>query len=148
MEITEKTLEKNKVFSKIKSLGLESDEFLIIGSGIMFALGIRSLDDIHDIDIIVNEKGWEKVKNLSKVYTNEIGEKHLYLFGKKIEIWNAKNSPKYDFNDLYKRAYFVGKYPFLSPEDTIRYKRSMGRRKDFRHIQMIEKYIVEINPLY
>ena len=66
MVVTESELENNEVFSKIKALKLEPDEFLIIGSGIMFALGIRSLDDIHDIDIIVNEKGWEKVKNLSK----------------------------------------------------------------------------------
>lgn len=119
MVVTESELENNEVFSKIKALKLEPDEFLIIGSGIMFALGIRSLDDIHDIDIIVNEKGWEKVKNLSKVYT------------------------KYDFNDLHKRAYFVGKYPFLSPEDTIRYKKRMRRKKDFKHIQMIEKYLAK-----
>ncbi|HOV29861.1 MAG TPA: hypothetical protein PLD77_02200 [Candidatus Dojkabacteria bacterium] len=143
MVVTESELENNEVFSKIKALKLEPDEFLIIGSGIMFALGIRSLDDIHDIDIIVNEKGWEKVKNLSKVYTNELGEKHLYLLGKRIEVWDTKNSPKYDFNDLHKRAYFVGKYPFLSPEDTIRYKKRMRRKKDFKHIQMIEKYLAK-----
>jgi len=143
MVVTESELENNEVFSKIKALKLEPDEFLIIGSGIMFALGIRSLDDIHDIDIIVNEKGWEKVKNLSKVYTNELGEKHLYLLGKRIEVWDTKNSTKYDFNDLHKRAYFVGKYPFLSPEDTIRYKKRMRRKKDFKHIQMIEKYLAK-----
>jgi len=85
MKITEQELEKSPVFLKIKELGLKADEFLIIGSGIMFALGIRDVKDIHDIDIIVNDKGWEKVKNLSKVYINEIGEKHLYLLGKKIE---------------------------------------------------------------
>jgi len=141
MKITEQELEKSPVFLKIKELGLKPEEFLIIGSGIMFALGIRDVKDIHDIDIIVNDKGWEKVKNLSKVYINKIGEKHLYLLGKKIEIWDTHNSPKYNFKDLHKRAYFVGKYPFLSPKDTIRYKKNMGRKKDAKHIQMIEEYL-------
>ena len=58
-------LQKHELFQKLETLNLDPKDYIIMGSGVMFALGIRPLKDLDDIDIWVNKKGWKQVRNLA-----------------------------------------------------------------------------------
>jgi hypothetical protein len=140
--LTEQDLKQNDFFKLLDSLKLQSKEYLIMGSGVMFALGIRPLEDLDDIDLLVSKSGWEKVKNLSKnIYDKEWDCKHLYLFDDKIEIYNGWGPYEHDFEALMSRSYRIGKYSFQSINDLLKWKTAMGREKDQKHIQMINEYL-------
>jgi hypothetical protein len=88
--VAEIDLESSPTFSKLDSLGLSPDEYVIMGSGIMFALGIRPLAELGDIDVYVTLSGWEKVRGLAEIIHDAEWEcDYLYLFGKQIEVYNG-----------------------------------------------------------
>ena len=140
--LTEKELLKNNVFKRISYLPLDSDDYIIMGSGVMFALGLKKLDEIRDIDLLVTNKGWEKVKNLTKNYHNKtLNYSHLYLFNKRIEIFNAWIPGDYIPEELIKNAIKIGQFNFASIEDTIRWKKQLHRDKDIKDIDMLLHYL-------
>lgn len=140
--LTEKELLKNNVFKRISYLPLDSDDYIIMGSGVMFALGLKKLDDIRDIDLLVTNNGWEKVKNLAKNYHNKaLNFSHLYLLNKKIEIFNAWIPGNYIPEELIKNAIKIGQFNFASIEDTIRWKKQLHRDKDIKDIDMLLHYL-------
>jgi len=139
-------IKNNSVFNKLDSLGLSFDEYVIMGSGIMFALGIRSLDELDDIDIYVTSSGWKKVKGLSEViHDEEWNCDHIYLFDKQIEVYNGWGPSIYDINELIKNAFKIGNYNFASIEDVIKWKKELARDKDFKHIQQIMDFLKNNN---
>lgn len=144
--IDNKALIENYLFKNLLSLNLSSDEYVIFGSGVMFALGIRPLDELDDIDILVNKNGWSKVKDLSKVIHDETWHcDHIYLFDEKIEVYNGWGPGRYDPNEIIKNAILIGDIPFASIEDVVRWKKELARNKDYKHVAMIISYL-ENNP--
>lgn len=139
-------IKNNSVFNKLDSLGLSFDEYVIMGSGIMFALGIHSLDELDEIDIYVTPSGWEKVKGLSKIiHYEEWNCDHIYLFDKQIEVYNGWGPSIYDVDELLKSAFRIGNYNFASIEDVIKWKKELARDKDFKHIQQIMDFLKNNN---
>jgi len=113
-----------------------------MGSGIMFALGIRKLTDLDDIDILVTESGWEKVKSLAEIHhDDEWNCDHLYLFDEKIDIYNGWGPSKYIPENLIAESFKIGRYNFASLEDVIKWKKELGRDKDYKHIAMIMSFL-------
>jgi ASC-1-like (ASCH) protein len=144
--LTQNDLKNNIVFNKLDSLGLSFSEYVIMGSGIMFALGIRSLDELDDIDIYVTPSGWEKVQGLSEViHDEEWNCDHIYLFDNQVEVYNGWGPSFYDIKELINNSYKVGNYNFASIEDVIKWKKELARDKDFKHIQQITDYLKK-NP--
>ena len=149
--LNENDLKKNKISQLLDSLGLSSDEYLIMGSGIMFALGIRSIEELDDLDLYVTNNAFEKVKKLGEVqYDEEWDCNYVFLFNKKIEVWNGWG-PKissqtgekvnYSLAKLHNRALYIGKYPFENILDVLEWKKVRGKEKDLKHIEMINKYL-------
>ena len=140
--ITEKDLNNNPIFKNFNTLSLQPDEYVIMGSGIMFALGIRDLSTLDDIDLLVTKKGWDKVKDLSDTkHNDDWGCNYVQLFDKTVEAFDLWGPGEYNIDEIIKNAFKVGKYNFASPETIIRWKKEMGRDKDFGHIKLIEDYL-------
>lgn len=140
--LTEQELQNNDLFRKLDSLDLDPSQYVIMGSGIMFALGIRKLTDLDDIDILVTESGWEKVKSLAEIHhDDEWNCDHLYLFDEKIEIYNGWGPSKYIPENLIAESFKIGRYNFASLEDVIKWKKELGRDKDYKHIAMIMSFL-------
>ena len=140
--VTKKDLMKNELFKKLFSLNLSIDEYVIFGSGVMFAIGARALSELDDLDIFVNEDGWNKVKNLSTIIHDDGWDcEHIYLFDKRFEIYNGWGPGEYDIEDMVENALRIGDIPFASIEDVIRWKKELGRAKDLKHIDMIESHL-------
>lgn len=132
----------NVLFQELKKLNLHEDEYIIFGSGIMFALGLRPLEDLNDIDLFVTTNGWSKVKNLATIQKAESWKcSHVQLANDRIDIYNGWGPGSYNITELIKNSVKISGFNFASPEDTIRWKKEMGREKDLKHIKMITDYL-------
>lgn len=137
-------LSNHKIFQKLSELGLEKDEYVIFGSGVMFALGIRQLEDLDDIDLVVSSKGWEKVKNMAEIeVAKDWGCEFIQLDNGEIEIYSDWGPGKYDITKLIESSLQVSGFNFANTTDTIRWKKEMGREKDLKHIQMIQDFLAK-----
>lgn len=134
-----------KAYQKLDSLNLNTSDYLIMGTGIMFALGIRDISDFTDIDLFVNENGWNKVKN---IFENKYNSKwkcyYIDIFDGLISIYNEWRPEKYDFYKLFEKSILINGYHYMSLEDVIDWKQKMNRDKDKIHIEMIKNYLNKI----
>lgn len=126
------------IFERVKNLHLPLGEYVVIGAGILEALGIR---DTRDVDVIVIPELFEKLRE-SKVYKEEMRWDKLFLFADNIDIGSKLDWENYSttIEEAVKTATIIDGVPFLSLEETIKFKKAMGREKDFNDIDLIEKY--------
>lgn len=137
-------LSSHPLITYLQSLDVSRDDFAIFGSGPMFAVGIRPIDELDDIDIIANEKAWVQFQNYGDVVVDETkdwGQEKIYLQDGQIEIFNDWGPSAYDVNDLINNSMVVDNLRFIQLETVIVWKKEMGREKDLRHIEMIQKYL-------
>jgi len=138
-------LKNNSIFKKLDSLNLNPDEYIIMGSGIMYALGIRDMEEINDIDILVSENEWEKVKNKGKLKYSKADDSPVISFmDDKLCIyikWIPSEYTEYTFSKCSKRKQLIQGYPFQTIGDLLEWKIKMGREKDNKHVVAIEKYL-------
>lgn len=145
--LTKQRFLTHKAFQLLNDLPLETGEYAIVGSGIMFALGIRKLETLDDLDLLVTGPAWQKVKYMAPVIHDEKWAcDHLSLYKELIEIWNGwgnmeGTNESYKPELIIKNAATIGSFPFMSLEDSIRWKTEMGREKDKQHLAMIEEYL-------
>jgi hypothetical protein len=127
------------IIQHVKQLDFPENEYVVVGSGILDALGIRKN---HDIDFLVSQELFEKLKH-SATFTSEIRHGKLFLVKENIEI-----SPTLCWGDyspslkhLQKTAHIIDGVPFMSLHELIKLKKSMRRAKDFQDILLIENYL-------
>lgn len=110
----------------------------------MFAVGIRDLATLNDLDLFVSASGWEKVKHLAPViHDTKWNCEHIYLFDELIEIYNGWGPSHYDFQELLGRAFNVGKFNFMSFKDVIHWKTERNMEKDKGHLELIHRFLAE-----
>ncbi len=135
-------MKNNKIFLLLQSLPLELGEYAIFGSGIMFALGIRPLSDLHDLDIIVSKSGWEKVKGLGSPYYEPVWKCNwLKLFEEQVEVSDGWGPGEWNTENIISTSTVIGGFPFVNLENVVKWKRIMGREKDIEHIKMIKAHL-------
>ena len=127
------------IFERVKNLHFPVGEYVVIGAGILEALGIRNT---NDIDIIVAPEFFEKLREY-KIYKEEIRWGKIFLIGKDIEIGTKLDWENYKTttDQAIRTATIVNGIPFLNLEETIKFKKAMGRKKDFKDIELIESYL-------
>ena len=108
---------------KIAELNLQAGSYIVVGSGILGALGIR---ESNDIDLVVTNEmydfigtlGWEK---------GSWGDDIVYQQGV-FDIgndWYGKSTA-----DLLKDAQVVDGVPYLNLKDVYEWKKQRGQEKD------------------
>ncbi|OGZ63868.1 MAG: hypothetical protein A3A98_01100 [Candidatus Staskawiczbacteria bacterium RIFCSPLOWO2_01_FULL_40_39] len=127
------------IFERVKKLNFPLGEYVVIGAGILEAIGIRNT---HDVDIIVAPQLFEKLRE-SKIYKEEIKWGKIFLIGDEIEIGTKLDWENYSttIEEAINTAAIINGVPFLNLEETIKFKRAMGRKKDFKDIELIESYL-------
>lgn len=123
------------IFDKINELHLPKDAYIVVGGGILVALGLLEWDE--DIDICVTpeifaryqSKGWQQEEWAGKPVLKD----DVYDIGIGFGNWSLK--------DLQVDAMTINGTPFMSIEKLLQWKREMGRPKDLRHIELIERYL-------
>jgi hypothetical protein len=127
------------IIQKIKELNLPNDQYIVIGSGTMSALGIR---EANDIDMSVTEELFDKLKK-----TGEWEEFEKYgrpfLIKDVFDINKSLGWEKYSttVEEVNKSALFIEGIPFMNLDELIKFKDAMGREKDLKDIALIKEYI-------
>lgn len=130
--------------AEIEAIGLNADTSVVIGAGILEALGIRKCTDI---DLVVSERTFSDLFATNKF---ELGEN----FGVKVlrndifdirTIWGVLGKP-YDLEELKKESVLIDDVRYINLDFSLKVKESWikndkaPRQKDFRDIELIKKY--------
>lgn len=130
------------IFEKVEKINIPKEEFVVLGSGILEALGIR---EAEDIDLLVKPELFEKLKNNGWKY--EIIE----IEGKPRDMLSKDNTQVFkDFwwgNDTLSpeegiaRAQNINGVNFISLQTLLEYKKTATREKDVKDVLLIEEYL-------
>jgi len=123
-----------KQLAELKKLNLPNDKYAVFGSG---PLAIRGIRNSKDIDIIVKLDLWNK---LIKRYPQENDKLIRIGF---IEIYKNWLPWFEDVNLLIDDADIFERIRFVKLKYVLAWKKSFGREKDKKDIQLIEKNIDE-----
>lgn len=131
------------LFAEIRKLNFPAGHFLVAGSAIMAAKGIRPA---YDLDIIVTQElfdickasGWE-LKPWTR--TGKVGKPWLQKGIADLMLELGFDEEVMTATDLMKEGEIIDGIHFLSLEQLMKYKREYGRPKDFEDIALIENFL-------
>jgi hypothetical protein len=133
------------IFVEVKKLNFPSDQFMVVGSGIMAAKGIR---DVHDLDIVVSQElfdacklaGWE-LKQWTR--PGRPGKEWLKKDNVDLMVEIQSKDEDYNLQNLKEDGELINGIWFLSIEQLIKFKKDYGRPKDFDDIVAMENYLAK-----
>jgi hypothetical protein len=137
-------MNKSNFIKAVKELKLRSEDYVVIGSGIMVALEIREADDV---DIVVSQSVFERIlanKDWSRKILDDgstVLIKDYYEISLDRETQNAHPSLKELKND----QALVDGVPFISLNRVMELKSKRGLKKDIKDISLIKDYAKGIN---
>lgn len=126
------------IIKKAKELNFLDGEYVIIGSGLLAALGLR---EASDVDVAITPKLLKKLQATGN-WKEEIKWNKLFLVGEGVDVITQLNWEDYSTTteEAIRTATIIDGVPFLNIEETIKFKKALGREKDFRDIELLKKY--------
>src|SRR5687767_9385866 len=128
------------IFEKINDLNLPKDGYVIVGGGILVALGLLEWDE--DVDICVAPDVYNRLKSngwREEKWADIPVLKHdVYDVGTRFGAWSVQ--------DLLTDAMMINGIPFMNVEKLLQWKQEMGRPKDLKHVELIEHYLQDHKP--
>lgn len=123
------------IVEKVKALTLPKGDYVVIGSGLLDALGLRSS---RDLDLAVSHTLYNQ---LLKSGTYQEVERHgvKYLEAGDVEIWQQWMAD-YPFERLLQTAYEHEGVVFAHPDVIIDHKTQRGLPKDKEDIRLLKEY--------
>ncbi len=127
------------IIEKIKELNFAPGKYVVVGSGTLEALGIRQA---RDIDIAVLP---ELLAQLRATGEWEEEDRHGKIFLKKenIDIISQLSWPEYTTTteEALASSVVIDGINFMNLNELKKFKRALGREKDFVDIELIDKYL-------
>jgi hypothetical protein len=126
------------ITEQVKKLHLPIGQYVVIGSGILDALGIRPA---HDIDIAVTPKLF-KTLQISDEWEREERYGKIFLKKDNLDINPQLSWSEYPTTteDAIASALIINGIPFMNLEELKKFKSALGREKDKIDIALIETY--------
>ena len=125
------------IFQHVRNLGLADGQYVVVGGGLLVALGLLEWDG--DVDICISQEQFDIFKSQGWQQEEWKGKpvlKHgIYDVGIGFGDWNLE--------DLQADALVLQGIPFISPQKLIAWKQAMGRPKDANHVALLQKYLEE-----
>lgn len=121
------------ISDEIRNLNLQDGDYIVVGSGILGALGIR---ESRDIDLIVSKSLFDDFKNQGwdedswpdqPTLTNGLFELGVHWYGKEVD-------------ELLENAQYIDDIPYLNLDDVYDWKKRLGREKDLKDLVLIDEY--------
>jgi hypothetical protein len=119
---------------EIGQLHFPKDSFMVVGSGILNALHIRTS---NDIDMIISKELFHLLKNRSWKLA-ERADGTIKITYKQFECmtdWYGKT-----LEVMLKDAIYIDGVPYMSLDDVYEWKQHLGRPKDITDLQLIKNY--------
>ena len=136
-QLANQTPEAMPLQLRLAKLGLNPDNSIIVASGIMEALGIRSM---NDIDTIVTPTAYECLRQ-TNYFTEKQAHGHPMLEDDLFEIgttWIGQ-----DLNELSRRSIIIEGVRYINLEFLIEVKKKWSRPKDLDDLRLIEAYLTD-----
>lgn len=121
------------LLNKLKNLNMPIDQYVIFGSGPM---AIRDLRDCSDIDILVTDELWNKLKQKYRVIEN-----YKIIIDDDIEIFSHWKPWLENKNEIIDNSEIIDNLPFVSLKYLLQWKKLMNRPKDNKDIKIIYEYL-------
>jgi len=127
------------IFKKLTELNLPLGEYVVVGSGLLAALGLR---EAVDLDVAVSQALFKKLLAKGNLKP-ETKYGRLFLVGEDLGVISRLNWDDYqtDVHEAIRTAMIIKGFPFLNINETIKFKRALGREKDRQDIDRLEKYL-------
>ncbi len=140
MEVVD--IKVSEIIQKIfKMFDLRSEQCIIIGSAILYELGILN-DIIRDIDIVIDPISWEKLSQDHKVINVRYGKSVIVKIETiEVEFLNCVGPPEFLFTT--KEWVVSNGVRFITLENLITFYRLLDRPKDHIRIKLIENYLLQ-----
>ncbi|MEI6973018.1 MAG: DUF1810 domain-containing protein, partial [bacterium] len=130
------------IITEIEKLDLPAKEYVVLGSGILGALGIR---DIADVDLLVSPSLFDELRERGWAHSTLDYEgivRHKLTFGIAeafADFWYGDQHP--DPATLIAKAEMIKGFPFLPLAELLKIKRVLNRPKDQLDITLIGTYL-------
>ena len=129
---------------RAKNIGVPTDQFVVIGGGLLDVLGIRAA---QDVDAVLSRQAFDSLLDndewtLGDSPTGQFLAKDGYELWRD---WSSDGSDHPDFDDLLPSTVMIEGVRYVTPEYLIARKRQMGRDKDFEDIRKLESYLEDHN---
>lgn len=134
------------IYKEIDQLDLPTGEYVVLGSGILGALGIRA---IADVDLLVTPRLFSQLRGRGWVYStldygSQLREKLTFGEAEAFQdFWYGDQKP--DPAQLIANAELIKSVPFLPLAELLKIKHVLGRPKDQSDITLIENYLARHN---
>jgi len=122
------------VFERCEELNLPPSEFIVEGSGVLDALGIR---ESRDLDVVVQQSTFEKLQRRGLVQKTK--DDDPYLASGEIEVWLSFAGKGFD--ELMDETVQIRGYNFSSLDLIKKWKQQRRLEKDKRDLILIERYL-------
>ena len=126
------------IIEKVKALGLPVGEYVVIGSGLLDAWGLRQS---RDIDFVVSDPLFEELRSSGKYSVEEKNDGEVLVSGD-VEIWTGWKSDA-GFDTLSQSAVKVDGVRFAHPDIIIKRKTERGSEKDLNDIRLLKEYLAK-----
>ena len=134
------------IFEELEKLSFPKDQFTVLGSGVLGALGIR---EIGDVDLLIKPELFEKLKQNGWDYqVIEIEGRPRDMISKGLveaykDFWWEGGA--FGPEEGIKRAENINGINFIPLKTLLEVKKAMGREKDIQDVVLIEEYLKNNN---
>lgn len=126
------------IVERFLALGLPADQCVVIGSGVLDALGLRSSGDI---DLVVTTQLFRELQQ-SGTWQSEQRHGETVLLKGDAEAWLSWGSEgEPNFSILQADGVTINGVTFAHPQFVLGQKRETGRQKDINDVQLLEEYL-------
>ncbi|MFZ1361089.1 MAG: hypothetical protein WAS27_03650 [Candidatus Saccharimonadales bacterium] len=128
------------IIERIRLLEFPRKEYVVIGSGLLDALGLRAS---RDIDLVVGDQLFQTVRISGRYH---LSEKHgeEVLERDDVEIWRSWGAgDELRFEALFAGGVTIDGIRFCHPSVIMRRKQQRGGAKDMRDIELLQRYMRE-----
>jgi hypothetical protein len=150
LKLFNKTKNSNNIFEKLEKLGINKNDCIVLGSGILNAKNIRQS---KDVDLLVGEEIFEKLKQDNswnfevKLTKNGINREALKKDGYDIkkDFWISNEDSElisdFDLFEKYIETEKINGWTFVSLKTILSAKSQQKREKDLEDCKLIKEYL-------
>jgi hypothetical protein len=138
------TVLNHPLIRRLRSIDLDSDEYVVFGSGPMLAHGL--VQTVKDLDVVARGSALQVARAIGRPGFGAVDSAPLWsLFDGEIEVFGGWLAPHWDVDDLIARAELIEGIPFAPLQDVLRYKQLLRRRQDIPDIRLLSRWL-ETHP--
>lgn len=129
------------IFEEVKKLNLSVGKYVVIGSGVMSARGIR---DFKDVDILVARDIFDELRKDKKWREEKLPDGGNVLKWGVYELdadLHCSSNYHPETEKIIKEAEIINGIPFMPLKELIKFKTALGREKDFKDIELIKEFL-------